>query len=115
MPRVTGKALQIWCAGLDFTALQTFKDGTAFKLINMSSHKKDTCKWQEMDLTTFTCICISAKHTFIAIDSNNMTEFQTRWLSDFVETLKTRFNTNDFDEMCIWLETKHTKQIKEKT
>lgn len=107
MSRVTGKALQIWCAGLtDFTALQTFKDGTVFKLINMSSHKKDTCKWQEMDLTTFTCIWISAKLTFIAIDSNNMTEFQTRWLLDFVETLKTRFNTNDFDEMSVWLETK---------
>lgn len=80
----------------------------------MSSHKKDICKWQEMDLTTFTCICISAKLTFIAIDSNNMIEFQPTWLLDFVETLKTRFDTNDFDEMSVWLETKKHKTNKRK-
>ena len=34
-----------------------------------------------------------------------MTELQTRYWLDFVETLKTRLNTSDLDEMCIWLGT----------
>ena len=34
-----------------------------------------------------------------------MTELQTRWWLDFVETLKTRSDTIDLDEMWIWLGT----------
>ena len=34
-----------------------------------------------------------------------MTELQTSWWLDFVETLKTRWDTNDLDEISFWLGT----------
>ena len=71
----------------------------------MGFAKEDTLKLQETDLTMFTRTCIGAKLTFIGTGLNNMTELQTRWWLDFVDTLKTRSDTNDFDEMCIWLGT----------
>ena len=103
---MTGKALQIWCAKLtDFTALQTFKEWAAFKLINMDFAKEDARKLQETDLTIVTRTCTGTKLTFTGTGSNDTTELQTRSWLDFVETLKTRSDKNDLDEMCIWLGT----------
>ena len=94
--------LPIWRVELtDFTALQTFKDPTVFKLINMGFSKEDTRKLQETDLTMFTRTCIGTQFTFTSTCSNNMTELQIKWLLDFAETLKTRSGTIDLDEMCI--------------
>ena len=44
-----------------------------------------------------------------------MTELQTRWWLDFVETLKTRSDTNDLDDMCIWLATNLSHKLWETT
>ena len=99
-------SLGIWCVEvMDFTALQTLKERTVLKLINMGFAKEDTSKLQETYLTTCTRTCIGAKLTFTDTGSNDMTELQTRWWLDCVETLKTRSDTKDLGEICIWLGT----------
>ena len=62
-------------------------------------------KWQETDLTKFTLTFTGAELTFTGAGSNDITDLQTRWWLDFIETLKTRSDTNDLDEMCIWFGT----------
>ena len=56
---MTGRALQICSELTNFTILQTFKERTVFKLVNMGFAKEDT-------------------HTFTGTGSNGMTESQTR-------------------------------------
>ena len=58
---------------------------------------------QETGLTTFARTQAGAKLTFTGTDLNDMTEFQTRWWLDFIETLKTRSDTTNLDEICIWI------------
>ena len=74
------KSSMIWCAKLtDFTTLQAFKERIVFKLMNMDFTKENR--------------------------KNGFDYIHTRSWLDFVETLKIRSDTNDLDEMCIWLET----------
>ena len=63
-----------------------------------------TCKWRKTELTTFTGwhTCAGVKLTFTGTGSTDTTELQKRWLH-FVETLKTRSDTNDLDKECVWL------------
>ena len=58
--------------------------------------------------TTITRTCTGAKLTYAGTGSNDMTELKARRWLNFVETLKTKLNKNDLDEMCIWLRTKLT-------
>ena len=61
---VTGETLRMSFGELtDFIALQTFKERTVFKLMNMGFTKKDTRKSKEKDLTTFTRTFTGAKRT----------------------------------------------------
>ena len=59
----------------------------------MSLAIEHTCGLQETDLTMFTHTCVGAQLTFTSTGSNDMTEWQTRWWSDFVETQKIRSGT----------------------
>ena len=75
--------LQKWCVkSTDFTALQ-----------NMGLAIEHTCELQETDLTMFTHTCVGAQLTFTSTGSIDMTEWQTRWWLDFIETQKTKSGT----------------------
>ena len=79
----------------------------------MGFAREDTHKLKEMDITTFTRTCIGAKLSFTGTGLNEMTELQTNWWLDCVETLKSRSDIKDLGEMCIWLGTNFPRKTPE--